>query len=443
MDLSKILIANVRLADLNPASPDDLWNIECSGGRVVAVERVEATRDVFGGASTIDAKGGLLLPSLAHAHIHLDKCFILDRCQLETGDFAEALKVTNQAKAAFDPQDLYQRGYKLIRDSLEWGVTSMRAHVEIDTGVEISCLEVGMKLKKVFDGICDIQLAVFAQEPLFDAVGTLEPGRNYTLLAQGAESPGIQVVGSAPYVEPTTEQAKVNIALILQLAQSRGCHVDFHLDYNLDPESEPLIYEVISLAKQISWPSTLRITIGHATRLQLFTPAEWTGLASAIGNLPITFVGLPQSDMYMLGRNETDSALGPPRSTLRVPYIANKYGFEVAMSVNNVQNAFTPQGSVDPLSLCTLGVTLFQSATPKDVRTLVRAVTLASKRAIGQERIHADLCISINDPADFVILHGTPNLQAAVLCPSYDRTTIRAGLVVARRCTSRWFAGDI
>jgi hypothetical protein len=74
-----------------------------------------------------------------------------------------------------------------------------------------------------------------------------------------------------------------------------------------------------------------------------------------------------------------------------------------------------------------------------------QAVTLTSKRAIGQRDrdVHRDLCIAPDDPADFVILHDTPNLQSAALNPGYDRTTIRAGVVVARRHTSRWVADTI
>ncbi|KAJ6584937.1 hypothetical protein B0H19DRAFT_1107295 [Mycena capillaripes] len=435
---STLAITNVRLAHSDPARMNDLWRIECSGARVSSV-RFLATEGA--NPTDIDAKGGLLLPSLCHSHIHLDKCFILDRCELATGDFTEALQVTNRAKAAFDRDDLYKRGHKLVRESLECGVTSMRAHVEIDTTVEFLCMEVGLQLREVFRDVCDIQVAAFAQEPLFDVSENREPGPNYNLLVLAAQTPGIEVVGSAPYVEPTTEQAKANIRLVLNLAQKHGHHVDFHLDYNLNPESEPLIHEVISEAKKLSWSRESRITIGHATRMQLFTPAQWRDLAAAIGDLPIIFVGLPQSDMYMLGRQETETSLGPPRSTLRIPYIANKYNIEMAMSVNNVQNAFTPQGSVDPLSLCALGVALFQSATPNDLRTLVRAVTLTSKCAMGYKDIHQDLCVATNDPADFVILHNSPNLQSAVLNPSYDRTTVRSGVIVARRHTTRWFAG--
>ncbi|KAJ6508843.1 hypothetical protein C8R45DRAFT_815074 [Mycena sanguinolenta] len=445
---SKLVITNARLAHPDPAR-NDLWRIECSAGRVSSIQRCLG-EDSNGVRADIDAKGGLILPSLCHSHIHLDKCFILDRCNLVTGDFAEALQVTNKAKALFDRDDLYRRGYKLIRESLECGVTSMRAHVEIDTAVEFLCLETGQKLRGDFSDarnsalmmiicITELENSAFAQEPLFDSPGSTEPGRNYSLLVEAAAR-DVEVVGSAPYVEPTLEQAKANIMLVLELAQKHGSHVDFHLDYNLDPASEPLIFEVISAAKKLSWSRESRITIGHATRLQLFTSTQWRDLVAAIGELPITFIGLPQSDMYMLGREETDTSLGPPRSTLRIPYIANKYKIEMAMSVNNVQNGFTPQGSLDPLSLCALGVALFQSATPRDLGILVRSVTLTSKRAIGQKDVHRDLCVSTDDPADLVILHHTPNLQLAALNPSYDRTTIRAGVVVARRHTSKWFA---
>lgn len=229
------------------------------------------------------------------------------------------------------------------------------------------------------------------------------PGENYTLLNKAASYPGVSVIGSAPYVEPRIEQAKKNINLVFDIADTHGLDlVDFHLDYNLDPSSPPLIYEVIAEAKRryqykfLSAEFSIidngrtassskrnpilttapakrpcpRITIGHATRLQLFSAEEWHVLADAISELPITFVGLPQSDMYMQGRTFTDAPLGAPRGTLRVPYIAQNYGIEVAMSVNNVDNAFTPQGSLDPLSLCAFGVGIFQAATPDDIRTL-------------------------------------------------------------------------
>jgi hypothetical protein len=55
-----------------------------------------------------------------------------------------------------------------------------------------------------------------------------------------------------------------------------------------------------------------------------------------------------------------------------VTLIEKEYGIKVAMAVNNVDNAFTPQGTLDPLSsLVTFGVAIFQAVTPREIRTLI------------------------------------------------------------------------
>ena len=121
------------------------------------------------------------------------------------------------------------------------------------------------------------------------------------------------------------------------------------------------------------------VSIGHATRLGLFTPFQWRDLKEAMTDLPIHIISLPQSDMYMMGRDNLD----PPRATLRVPQLASGYDVNISMGVNNVQNAFTPQGSVDPLGLCTLGVGIFQAGTPNDCRTLLARILCFPPRNQG------------------------------------------------------------
>jgi cytosine/adenosine deaminase-related metal-dependent hydrolase len=76
-------------------------------------------------------------------------------------DFCEALRVTAKAKTQFPchPDDLYNRGHKLIRMSVECGVTSIRSHVEVDKTVQFACLDVGLKLAKEWEELCEIQIA--------------------------------------------------------------------------------------------------------------------------------------------------------------------------------------------------------------------------------------------------------------------------------------------
>lgn len=71
------------------------------------------------------------------------------------------MEFTAKAKQSFpaDLDDLYRRGAQLIEESVENGVTSMRAHVEVDEIVRFSCLEVAIKLKAQYEDICYIQIA--------------------------------------------------------------------------------------------------------------------------------------------------------------------------------------------------------------------------------------------------------------------------------------------
>jgi hypothetical protein len=51
-----------------------------------------------------------------------------------------------------------------------------------------------------------------------------------------------------------------------------------------------------------------------------------------------------------------------------------KYGLNAAMGINNVGNAFTPQGSCDPLSLASLGVGVYQGGTKADAELLLVSI---------------------------------------------------------------------
>ena len=320
----------------------------------------------------------------------------------------------------------------------------------------------------------------FAQEPFFASAKDDRPGLNYVLLQNAIRRHGVEAVGSAPYVEASVSHAKRNIELIFDLAYEAGIHVDFHLDYNLEPSSEPLIWHVIEQLRQRiqsgRWRASCHVCVGHATRLTLFSPEEWAALRAALidERLPLTLVGLPPSDLYMMGRG-LDFA---PRGTLNVPRLATEHGLRVAMSVNNVENAFTPQGPIDPLGLCPLGVAVFQAGTKIDCRMLLvskpvacpgpaphlpavlslsdslparavmlttyspqESVTINSRLAIGgfhKGSPGLSLTPAPGMVADFVLLHENDSLHSAALSPSFSRTTIRHGVIVARRIQQTW-----
>lgn len=131
----------------------NLYDVSISNGVVTAIQDHKEESDVVDATSiTIDANGGLGTPSFCHAHVHLDKCFILSDpkfhdLEIVNGDFGEAMDITGQAKQRFEEEDLLRRGRRLIEESVQYGVTCMRAFVEVDEVVEMKCLNAALVLK--------------------------------------------------------------------------------------------------------------------------------------------------------------------------------------------------------------------------------------------------------------------------------------------------------
>lgn len=272
--------------------------------------------------------------------------------------------MTGEAKSRFEETDLLRRGRQLIEESVGHGVTAMRAFVEVDGVVQSKCLQAGLKLKAEFKSQCEVQLCAFAQLPLFSGQDGGEEVRR--LMSIAAADSGVEVLGSTPYVEDDEDKSKENVIWISQLALKHKKHLDLHLDYFLEEAKQPLLWEVLKTLKELQWPHTggKQVTLGHCTRLTRFQKADWTRLREEIGELPISFVGLPTSDLFMMRTPEN------LRGTLPVLELIKDYELNAAISINNVGNAFTPQGNCDPLSLAQLAVGVYQAGAIQDVELL-------------------------------------------------------------------------
>ncbi|CAF9933282.1 MAG: hypothetical protein HETSPECPRED_008586 [Heterodermia speciosa] len=390
----------------------------------------------------------LVLPSLCHPHIHLDKCFLFshrkyDDLEVVRGDFPEALELTSKAKASFEHDDLVTRGGWLIRESIAAGVTHMRAFVEVDTTVKFKCLDAGLVLKQRFASFCEIQICVFAQDPVFSAGKNYPRGKQLIEEALGRE--GVDALGSTPYVESSEELMHANVDWAISSAVKYQKHLDLHLDYNLDSTNPPLIFPVLDRLHK-TWKSRNEgktVVLGHCTRLTLFSNKEWVELRDRIADLPVYFVGLPTSDIYMMGKPSDDDGGGQRvRGTLQIPQMIQKYGLKGVIGVNNVGNAFTPQGNCDPLSIASMGVGIYQAGTKADAQVLFNCVSTTAKTAIGFAQPEDPF--GEGAPADFVLFENamlseerTPGqvrqrrtLQEMIYDPPKQRRTIFQGRLV-------------
>ncbi|KAL3477900.1 hypothetical protein BJX99DRAFT_120344 [Aspergillus californicus] len=382
----------------------------------------------------------LALPPLTHPHVHLDKAYVHNTPAYtnllpKTGTFTEALTSTTKAKSSFNHPDLFRRGSWLLAESVASGVTAMRAFVEVDATVEHICLNAGLTLKEEWEDICNIQLVCFAQDPLFSAPHG-EENRNLIESALRSHTPDkLAVLGTTPYVESDLVASKRNIEYAVTLALETDRHLDFHLDYNLSPPDqgpEPLVWYALRILREKGWTSQYtdkRVMLGHCTRLSLFKEEDWTRLAREIRefDIPVSFVGLPTSDLYMASAPNVSAGCNP-RGTLPVPDMIRKYGLDAVMGVNNVGNAFTPWGSADPLSLACLGVGIYQTGTVNDAELLYECVSTRARTAIGLSpalsRSGSSLCLKCGDPAELLLLYDVDDTGCFEDGASRPRTSV-------------------
>lgn len=394
----------------------------------------------------LDATNYLIAPSLCHAHIHLDKCFLLSEpkfadLKIVKGDFTEAVELTSKAKERFERQDLMRRGKWLLAESIAAGVTHMRAFVEVDHVVGLKCLKAAVELKRLFSNACQIQICAFAQDPIYS-----EPygEENRRLMEEAVSTADVEVVGSTPYVEDGEQHMRMNIEWAAQNALHWKKHLDLHLDYNLDRDKEPLSQYVVKLLKDIQWPGKddetpqKTISLGHCTRLTLFSREELKTLSQNIGDLPLHFVGLPTSDLFIQGKPLSNSGGGErPCGTLQIPQLVRQYGIPGCIAINNVGNAFTPYGSCDPLSIASIGVGIYHAGTKDDTQLLYECVSSRAKEAIGFPEQH----LEVGGEANFVLFEmgggkvlsrqrGRKTLQEVVYDPPRERKTIFRGMLV-------------
>ena len=443
-------ISKIQGVRLPAKPPNSLWDVILNEKRIHSVSpHVPSLVSRFCPPDVIDGREQFLTPSLCHPHIHLDKCFLLSDpkysdLEIVKGDFAEALELTGKAKSRFEEDDLMRRGRWLVTESISAGVTSMRAFVEVDATVRFKCLEVGLKLKKEFRDRCEIQICVFAQDPV------VTPGKNpegQKLIEEALGRKGVDVIGSTPYVEGDEDKMRQNITWAISTALKHGKHLDFHLDYNLNPNQNPLTAYVIETLKAQHWTAYTRdktIVLGHCTRLTLFTAEQWRQLRTQISDLPISFIGLPTSDIFMMGKPSNEEGGGQRvRGTLQIPSMIQNYNLQGAIGINNVGNAFTPQGSCDPMSIASMGVGLYQAGTKQATELLFECVSNRAKAAIGLTR--GQLGVKEGDNADFVLFGAKKmedenstwkarrrnTLQEIIYDPPSERRTVFRGCLIA------------
>jgi cytosine/adenosine deaminase-related metal-dependent hydrolase len=206
------------------------------------------------GAEVIDCGGRILIPGLVEAHTHLDKSLLGHPWYRNEVGPRLIDKIDNEraVKAALGLDPRLQSERQAIQ-SIGFGTTHIRSHVDVDTQLGLAGIEGVMATREKLAGFVDIELVVFPQSGMIPRPGTLE-------LMDEALAMGAEVVGG---LDPCgiERDPRAHLDAIFALADKHGKPLDIHL-HERDTMGLFSIEEIIARTRALGMQG--KVTISHA-----------------------------------------------------------------------------------------------------------------------------------------------------------------------------------
>ncbi|WP_213769835.1 amidohydrolase family protein [Bradyrhizobium sp. dw_78] len=370
-----LIIRNACLLQDNELRVAD---IGIQGASIVAIAPV-----LQADARELDAAGCLVVPGMIETHIHLDKTCILDRCRIEEGTVAEAVRETAAAKRNFTAEDVYARGKKTLERCIAHGAMHMRTHVELDPGIGMIGFDAISQLARDYAWAIDLELCVFPQEGLTNNPGTEE------LLIEGLRR-GARTIGAAPYFDTDPPR---QIDRIFAIARDFDAEIDMHLDLAETTDGMQIEY-VCRKTEEFGWGG--RVAVGHVTQMSLLPPDRFAAIAARLASAGVAVTVLPSTDLHLMGRSH-DHAV--PRGVVPVEPL-RAAGVTCSISTNNVLNPFTPYGDGSLVRMANLYANVCHVSRPADLAGCLDMITGSAARLMRLP----DYGIRVGGPADLVAL---------------------------------------
>src|ERR1700682_2753160 len=342
-------------------------------------------------APELKAAGCLVIPGMIETHIHLDKTCILDRCRIEEGTVAEAVRETAAAKRNFTVEDVYARGKRTLERCIAQGTMHMRTHVELDPGIGMIGFEAVEQLARDYAWAMDVELCVFPQEGLTNNPGTEE------LLIEGLRR-GARAISAVPYFD-TDPRAQID--RIFAIARDFDAEIDMHLDLAETTHGMQIEY-VCRKTEEFGWGGPG--AVGAATQMSLLPPDQFGAIAAKLASAGVAVTILPSTDLHLMGRSH-DHAV--PRGVVPAEPL-RKAGVTCSISTNNVLNPFTPYGDGSLIRMANLYANVCHVSRPSDLEGCLDMITGAAARLMRLD----DYGIAVGGPADLVCLDASNPAEA-------------------------------
>ena len=393
-------IKNATIADYG------LVNVFIEDGKISSISQKD---EILSASQTYDLGGWLLLPAMAEPHAHLDKALTADQVPNPSGELMGAINawIAAAEKGTFTHENTVRRASEAMELLLVHGVTSVRSHVNVTEDIGISSLKALAEARHNFEGLIDVQIVALMNSPL---TGPNSEG-NVLALDKAIEF-GVDFLGGCPHLEPYPKEM---ISYMLDLAESSGLGIDFHVDETLDIN----VLTLKELALQaLDRDFQLPLSASHCVSLGMQAETIQKEVSQLVSQAVISVFTLPQTNLFLQGRDHVSQM---PRGLTAIKSLQDQ-NVVLAAGADNVRDPFNTMGRSDPFETAALMV-MAGHQTPQDAFDLV---SVNARKAMGLEKA----ALEIGDVADFVAVEA-PSLGTALADAPMNRRVFKQGILVA------------
>lgn len=393
-------IKNATIADYG------LVSVFIENGKISSISQKD---EILSASQTYDLDGWLLLPAMAEPHAHLDKALTADQVPNPSGELMGAINawIAAAEKGTFTHENTVRRASEAMELLLVHGVTSVRSHVNVTEDIGISSLKALAEARHNFEGLIDVQIVALMNSPL---TGPNSEG-NVLALDKAIEF-GVDFLGGCPHLEPYPKEM---ISYMLDLAESSGLGIDFHVDETLDIN----VLTLKELALQaLDRDFQLPLSASHCVSLGMQSETIQREVSQLVSQAGISVFTLPQTNLFLQGRDHISQM---PRGLTAIKSLQDQ-NVVLAAGADNVRDPFNTMGRSDPFETAALMV-MAGHQTPQDAFDLV---SVNARKAMGLEKA----ALEIGDVADFVAVEA-PSLGTALADAPMNRRVFKEGILVA------------
>ncbi|MET3814643.1 cytosine deaminase [Pantoea sp. UYEF8] len=312
--LADLRFAAGKITALTPARPDqsDLWPVD----------------------------GALALPGLIEPHAHLDKTFTLARSRPSKPGLLAAIETLHQDRQHWTASDLQQRAGRAFGWAAANGVTRLRSHIDwFDDRPPLAWTELaGMAPPGItLERVALVPLSLFADAGSADRIARA--------VAQS---------GAGCLLGGFIHSSNWDPAAMTHLMRS-AARWQLDLDLHIDEELSPVAHGLSWLAHYLAENSfSGHICCSHGCALASGSELQAQQVLRQLAAHAVTLIALPMTNLLL-----QDAVTGrtPRQRGITLLKEAQTAGVPLLIGCDNVQDAFCPAGSYDPLD--TLSCALF------------------------------------------------------------------------------------